>query len=295
MNIKKSRMFLIGAVFLFLVAACNPDIDEHDSGAGNISNPVYGTYTQPDNIALGMPVYMKGAVYEGHNHIVLNETQVSGYNDITHNPNWVCWHLGPETKTKAFRTETKLPKEMQTVHSDYAVEGINDKYNRGHMCPNGDKGKGTYTMVNIVPQDIHVNANEYRFYEEAMRAYNNGKEYFSAAGPSIESDRTFKGKTTGLNLDVPSFVWRATIIIDEAPGDDLARMNAGKGNPKAYAIWMPNDCDKMDLGNSWESYLVSIDFIEEKTGLDLFPDLDDRIEAAIEAQNSGSEAEKKYR
>ena len=96
-------------------------------------------------------------------------------------------------------------------------------------------------------------------------------------------------------FDIPSFVWRATILIDEAPGDDLARMNAGKGNPRAYAIWMPNDCNKMDLGSDWKSYIVSIDFIEEKTGLDLFPDLDDSIESAIESQNRNSKAEQKYR
>lgn len=293
---KKSRALLIGAVLLFLTAACNPsnpNINGQGSGDGNINSPVYGTYTQPDNLALGAPVYMKGAVYAGHNHIVLNETQVSGYNELTHNPNWVCWHLGPETQSKAFRTETKLPKEMQTVHGDY--DACKPKYNRGHMCPNGDHRGGTYTMVNIVPQDKSVNGGSYARYENAMRSYSNGKEYFSAAGPSIEKDGTFKGSVTGLQFDIPSFVWRATIIIDEAPGDDLARLNSGKGNPKAYAIWMPNDCDKMDLGNDWKNYLVSIDFIEEKTGLDLFPDLDDSIEAAIEKQNEKSKAEYKYR
>jgi len=70
----------------------------------------------------------------------------------------------------AFHTETRLPKPVESLASDYAKAG----YDKGHLTPSNDAPDGnsqfdTFSMANMVPQTPNSNRNMIRLVEAAVQ------------------------------------------------------------------------------------------------------------------------------
>ena len=61
--------------------------------------------------------------------------------------------------------------------------------------------------------------------------------------------------------------------------DDLARINE---NTVTIAVWIPNNhtCNNVEL----QGYVVTIDYIEEKTGYDFFENTPEKVQRVIETR-----------
>lgn len=150
----------------------------------------------------------------------------------------------------------------------------NSGYDRGHLCPAADREfdeklfNETFLTSNISPQDHEFNAGIWNSLEQKVRYW--AKLYdgvYVVTGGVLKPDLETIGSE---RVAVPEYFYK--IIMDYH-----------EGNPKAIAFLIPNK----PLGYNLKPYVVSIDSIEQLTGIDFFPKLDDNLEEVIEAQTNG--------
>ena len=207
------------------------------------------------------------------------------YNRDTTNANWVAWHLtedhtkGPYQRKQEVFTEDPEVMTPRATNSDY----YNSRYDRGHMCPDGDNKWDKETMresflfTNVCPQNHGLNKYEWNDLEILCREW--AREYGAidiVCGPiySSAADRFRVGST---NADAPKTIGRNKVWVPEA---FFKVILCRKGHPKALGFIYRNEGVKQTM----EEAVRTVDEIEELTGIDFFPALDDAVEDRIEAK-----------
>ena len=198
------------------------------------------------------------------------------YNEEYEVPNWVAYKLTEESldiknvpRQKRFNVDPEVDKRS-AKHSDYTHSG----YTRGHMAPAGDMAfnteamKESFFMSNMTPQLRALNGGIWRELEENVRdwAYDND-EIYVVSGPLYYSGNPQRiGKN---KVAVPDAFFKA--ILD----------NKGK-QKKSIGFLIPHSKSDKHL----KEYAVSIDKIEEETGLDLFSEIFDNVRSEEELERS---------
>lgn len=168
-----------------------------------------------------------------------------------------------------FKPDPKV-KKGSAMNSDYLKSG----YDKGHMCPAADMSFNqnamdeTFYLSNISPQNPKLNRGKWKDLEELTRKWISKTDtaYFIITGP-IFSDTS---KTIGLNkVVVPDFYFK--IVFDFT----LPEI-------KMIAFIMPNTF----CSESIKNYIVSVDDIENVTGIDFFPLLDKNIQEKLESKSN---------
>lgn len=194
------------------------------------------------------------------------------YNSFYKTPNWVAWELtrketeGEEGRTNKFLPDPELPEPRVTT-SDYTRSG----YDRGHMAPAADMKwsrqamKESFYMSNICPQNRKLNRDDWGDLEESCRKW--AEKYGTvhiACGPIYD---TKSPKRIGKNrVAVPDRFFKVVLIYN-------------RKNPMAMGFLFDNKAHHQNLKN----YMVTVDKVEEETGLDFFPKVPDSIEERIES------------
>jgi len=196
------------------------------------------------------------------------------YNLTTHCPNWVAWELTAEEANGRYPRSNDY-KEDPSIEN--AKDRVNEKayssvsYDRGHMCPAGDMKwsaeamSASFYMTNMCPQDNSLNNGAWKRLEEACRRWAGyeGKVYI-CCGP------IFKGKEEVIDnnpqITIPSAFFKVVLSTKE-------------GHEKAIGFYFENNDKRQTVGNA----VRTVDEIEEITGFDFFPQLDDEIENKVES------------
>lgn len=249
----------IALLCFILCCSCTPDMGnqkEHN----NPNRPIK---------ELEIPKGVKGQIihYEGF---------TVSYNEKHEQANWVAYHLTKEEvereivdRRNNFRSDKRVLTGSATT-ADYRNSG----YDRGHLAPAADMKwskkamSESFYMTNISPQKKTFNRGIWRELEEKCRdwAIKNHSVYIVTGG-------ILKGrlKKIGKNrVSVPKYYYK--VILDyEAP------------EVKAIAFIIKNaDAKHAPL----RQFVVSIDEVEKRTGLDFFPELRNKLEDNLEgAQN----------
>jgi endonuclease G len=187
---------------------------------------------------------------------------------------WVAYELTKEeVKTKVADREGErfeddpLVKTGSATYYDYSGSG----YDRGHLAPAGDMRFSQeamtecFYMSNMSPQDKNFNKEIWRLLEEQVRSFavKYGKIYVITA-PVLEDGLKKIGKQN--KISVPKYYYKVLLDYQEP-------------EIKAIAFLMENKDDVLPLTR----YVVSIDALEEMTGLDFFPALPDELENKLES------------
>ena len=182
------------------------------------------------------------------------------YSEVHEQAEWVAYKLtkkaiqAPNVKrTGDFRPDPKVRKGSASPR-DYYGTG----YDRGHLAPAGDMNfnkkamSETFYMSNMSPQIRNFNGGIWRELEESTRdwAYDN-KELFIVTGPVLTQGIRERIGENGVS--VPDLFYKVILDVTE-PGK------------KAIAFLIPNEVSNKPL----KEYVVSIDRIEELTGIDFF-------------------------
>lgn len=195
------------------------------------------------------------------------------FNPKMHIPNWVAWEL------TASETDGQI-KRSNKFYSDESVEGCPESYDynysgyqRGHMAPAGDMKwsreamESTFYLTNICPQMGTLNAGTWRNLEEKCRTW--AQELGSIiiiCGPVLTDNiREFIGDS---RVAVPKRFFKIILSPNSKPMQGIGFiMNNGR------------------VEGGMQQAAMSIDQVEEITGLDFFSDLPDDIENEVESQN----------
>ena len=207
---------------------------------------------------LEIPVYTYPGRYEKE--IIINRTGYTlSYNQYYKNPNWVAWELTrEETKGETERYDRFMPDpdlpELRVVHKDYTKSG----YDRGHMAP-------SFYMSNICPQVGNLNRGDWNDLEELCRDWADkyGRIYI-ACGPIFDSKSP--KRIGGHKVAVPDRFFKVILIYN-------------RKNPIALGFIFKNIARSQDL----EKYMVTVDSVENVTGMDFFSKLPDEVENRIES------------
>ena len=183
---------------------------------------------------------------------------------------WIAYELTSEETNKKFDRSDKFindpaVKTGSATNADYKGSG----YDRGHLAPAADMSWSNQTMQesfyysNMSPQDPSFNRGIWKKLEELVRTWAvDDKSLYVVTGPILSSGLATIGSN---NVSVPNYYFKVLLDYSQ-PGF------------KAIGFIIPNKGSKADLS----SFAVSIDKVEQLTGLNFFPNLPDKQEISLE-------------
>ena len=204
--------------------------------------------------------------------IITHKGYTVSYNSDWCVPNWVAYELtkdeasGNEERADRFEPDPDV-KGTSPTFRDYS----HSEYDRGHMAPAGDMKwdktamKESFYLSNICPQDHNLNSGDWNDLEMKIRYW--ARKYgniYIACGPIMSNNPETIGYN---NVAVPDAFYKVC----------LCQIN---GEWQALGFIFKNVAGH----NPLSSYCKSIDEVEEITGIDFFPKLEDKIENRVEAQ-----------
>lgn len=204
----------------------------------------------------------------GNNQLVQHQYYSLSYNEKNEIPEWVAYELTRKSleaknvkRAKRFKSDPKVDSRS-AKHSDYTHSG----YTRGHLAPAGDMAfnetamQECFYMSNMAPQIRPFNNGIWKELEETVRdwAYNKGSLYV-VSGPIMHGISEQIGNN---KIGVPKSFYK--ILVD---GNDGIAFN------------IPHD----RLEDRLETYAMSIDDLEQETGIDFFQGFEDAHEQRFES------------
>lgn len=241
------------------------------------STPVQSTSV---HLTMGNPSNAVTDVNQPTNYLMEKAQYVLSYHRDNGTPNWVSWHLdtswlGSTPRQDDFRPDTTLPTVWYRVlATDYSGSG----YDRGHMCPSGDRTKtvtdnsATFLMTNMIPQAPTNNQQTWANLESYSRTLANGGNelYIVSGGQGIS------GYIAGGKVAVPTSTWKVIMVMPNGT-NDVSRVTTAT---RLIAVYVPNN---NNVVSDWKQYRVSVDYVESMTGYNFFSNVADSVENTIES------------
>lgn len=254
---------------------------------------------------LELPAYKDG---ESGRYVVTHTAEMGGclqrnytllYDEGSYAALWVAYPLCKDHissgREETWGYDPHIPRKAQTsVSSGYGASEPTENYPknfyaRGHQIPNADRSAvphmqaQTYFSSNMTPQIQNgFNGGVWAKLESAVRdripandtLYVVTGAVFSRYGED-EPVKTIVNKNDSKPLPVPNYYWKALLKVTRSAGQII--------DAKTIGFWLPHGDLK---GHSYSEYVVTVDQIEQWTGLDLFPNLSDTIETSAESYTS---------
>lgn len=189
-------------------------------------------------------------------------------------PDWVAYVLTKEeVESESVGRSDKFYEETDVIQgsallSDYKKSG----YDRGHLLSSANRNfsedfnQSTFSLLNMSPQLHRFNAGLFLKAEKAEREV--AVEYeiaFIVSGPIFFDEMETIGAS---EIAVPEEFYKVFLVQDE---DDEWH---------AIGLILPQEYENGNLS----IYAVTVDTVEEITGIDFYPSLDDEIEIVVEAE-----------
>jgi len=201
-----------------------------------------------------------------HNYYTLS------YSEPHEQAEWVAYvlkkdHLTYDDRERPYFIEDPMVSTKSADWKNYRGSG----YDRGHLLPAGDRRfseqayNETFYTSNISPQDKHFNAGIWNRLEQKVRYW--CKKYgdvLVVTGGVLENDLSEIGDE---EVDVPRLFYK---IVLRGEGD----------NVRVVAFLIPSEESPEPLKN----FLVPIDEIEKKTGIDFFEKQSEAWQTKLESQ-----------
>lgn len=206
-------------------------------------------------------------------HSLQNPGFVVGYNEWYRLPLWVAFRARPVGSGSSGPRPEGFEVDARTLVRVSAADYRRGDYDRGHMAPNylisrlygRDAQRATFYMSNIAPQTQRLNQLLWQRLEEAEA---------DVVAPRMQELWVITGPVLGaapLRLDsgvaIPEAYYR--IWLDETEDGSL----------RAIAFVVPQD---VRGDEPLDRYAVTVQDVEDRTGLDFFPDLEDGVEERME-------------
>lgn len=242
-------------------------------------------------------------VYADH-YVTMDGVQILNYalewDNTKRHANWVAFTFDTTTsadnvkRTDAWSVDPKLPAEMQVQESDHK----NDGFDKGHLCASEDRvylkeaNEQTFYYSNMSPQLNDFNGGFWGKLEARVQTWGRStadgvydKVYVTKGGTLNKLLKNFKGTTvnggtptTDANgftihgLACPEYYFMAVL----SQKDDVFH---------AIAFLVPHKegMTRNPSSDELKEYVVSVDKLEEETGIDFFCNLPDVLVNEVEA------------
>ena len=224
------------------------------------------------------------------------------WNDAMKHAQWVAFSFDKVTigdvtgRTEAWDVDPKLPEEMRTSNDHHR----NDGFDRGHICGSEDRvysklaNAQTFYYSNMSPQLNAFNGGYWAAFEYRVRRwsrYSFPHLYVAKGGALNHLLVNFKSKTPDSNGNYATTDENGRTIHGLACPKYyyMALLAEKQGTYQALGFWIehredyPYEYGDKVPANVLKEHLVSIDQLEELTGLDFFCNLPDELEETVES------------
>ncbi len=243
-----------------------------------------------NNCPFGAPVKTDEA-FLGPTHFVFHEGYVLEHSDLDKIPYWVCESIelaelnGSAVRKDKFFPEPQLQGAPRSELADYKGSG----FDRGHMAPAGNQDQSqqlndeTFSLANMAPQvGVGFNQHTWAVLEGKVRAWAEERQLaYAITGPLFwdpeeedpaTADGSIPFETIGPGgVGVPTHFYKIVVRQTTVGGNDWE------------AIGFVLENSKHQSPHNFSADIRSIDWIEERTGLDFLPDMDAGDEFAVES------------
>jgi endonuclease G len=208
------------------------------------------------------------------------------YDEMHEQAKWVAHKIstniieGTQGRSNDFREDT-LILSGSAQEKDYFIKTTNTNgstsydgfgYDRGHLAPSADFRwsktalSESYFYSNMSPQLPEFNRDCWAKLENSLRNYviEKNQSLFIVTGPVLSSNLK-KIERSINNVSIPNYFFKAVLDIN---------------NQKSVAYLFPHKKNEYPI----DYYAISIDSLENITGLDFFSNLEDSLEKIIEQQ-----------
>ena len=241
---------------------------------------------------LGNP---SGATADTNNHdhyLIQRPVEAMDYSDNLGQPNWASWDLtsgdvGSSGRSPSFYTDTNLPPNFFWVPGDPTNPFSGSGYDRGHMCPSGDRTTNTtyndmvFFMSNIIPQASAQNEGIWANFESYCRdtlVKANGSELLIICGPSsFTTNKLYSNHVT-----IPGYTWKIAVVVPLGAGTATNRITP---STQVIAVRIPNT-DAVG-SDPWQNYRTNVVAIESDTGFAFFSALPPNLATVLRNKIDG--------
>lgn len=187
-------------------------------------------------------------------------------------------NVNRKTGDDPFEPDPLVTQEYQRVRSDFGAKG----YDRGHICASADRlysreaNDDTFFYTNMTPQRNGFNSGLWLKLEAKVQAWGRSCTaqdtlYVVKGGTIDKEEQVLSYIDNNHSKPVPKYYFVALLF--------------KKSNSfKAIAFWLEHTT--APKSQNLADYAISIDELEEKTEIDFFPNLNDKLENVVEASYS---------
>lgn len=204
------------------------------------------------------------------------------YDAAKQHSRWVAYRFDATTRrrtvsrTDAWADDPQLPASMQ-IGTAY-FQG----YSRGHICPSADRlysrqaNEQTFYMSNMSPQLSGFNSGAWFNLESLVRTKGQSAAFadtlYVVKGGTINEAQILRyvSRADGKRVAVPQYYFTALLRVKN-------------GTYAAIAFLLPHRTYSQSEAEDLSAFALTVDELEEFTGIDFFPNLPDPVERAVEA------------
>ncbi|NHM00672.1 DNA/RNA non-specific endonuclease [Flavobacterium difficile] len=255
------RIFFLNIFLLSFISSCQLKNENTKLDTDATSTKVSNNSTDSSEFS-PLPTSTTNAVYE-------REGYTFSYAEAYEQSEWVAYLL-EDGKWKYSDLERPLFEQDPLVKTESAHWGNYKKsgYTKGHLCPAGDRKQSqelyeeTFFTSNASPQLYDFNAGVWNRLENKVR-YWAGKYdgVYVVTGGVLTEDLETIGRE---EVAVPKYFYKVLLTKDKT---------------RMIAFLVPHEKSNQPL----YEFVVSVDELEQKTGIDFFPKLNDASENKLEA------------
>lgn len=306
---KKAKYFILtilfGGLSSLTFTSCSDDDDENETGKVDIESKITQQPNSNQNVFEGnsdvlrleVPRLRQGKDYRFVSHWAKVSDSSSKttmnfcleYDSACYHSRWVAFTFNDTTSVRSVgRTDTwsadmSLPTSWQLDPTAYSGSG----YTRGHLCASADRlystqaNNQTFNMSNMSPQLYNFNSYHWAVLESIVQNWAKSatfKQLYVCKGGTIRNDQLFNHFTTKnvegktVTVVVPRYYFMA--VLARTPSDTFQSI--------AFVMEQGLYPASYSSAQALKEYAISVDELEEMTGIDFFCNLNDRLENAVE-------------
>lgn len=298
----RSGAKLLSILFVSTVIVCACSDDDHpwiNNGGSNGS----GTNNYPSpNPAITSRMETPRVLNDGTTVLISHDTKVNGKTVVTYeleydinkyHSRWVAFRFDGDTRAKTTGRQDAFADDP-SLSSTYHIgsNGFGWNYNRGHLCASADRlyskeaNVQTFYMTNMSPQIGNFNGGYWVTLEGLVQSLGRNATFadtlYVVKGGTIKDNQImdYVTRPNGKKVAVPKYYY-------------MALLKVKNGGYSSIAFWMEHkdygyDYNRQAPLSEIKKTVVSVNQLEELTGIDFFPNLPDASEEIIENQNMPS-------
>lgn len=284
---------MLGAIVPSIIVSCGDDTPNWTPSNGNGNS----SYTPSSDIAARMET--PRILSDGLTVVVSHDVAINGKKVVTYeleydkskfHSRWVAFRFDGNTRAQSVgRSDEPFmddPSLSSTLHIGY--KGFGPGYDRGHLCASADRlydrtaNEQTFYMSNMSPQLSSFNQGYWVTLESQVQKLGRSKTFsdtlYVVKGGTIKEGqiKSYITRNNGNKVAVPKYYY-------------MALLKVKNGVYHSIAFWM----EHKEYGYSYKnkaplseimSHAVSVNELEQLTGIDFFPNLPDATEERVEDQ-----------